>query len=550
MLDLVLRRTSFVAMLLATAGAASVACETAAAQESPAQDPHPYIGVVTGNDVYVRSGAAESYYPYAKVDERDLVRVIGEKFNWIRVAATGPVFERKEFFGYIIYPTTQPGRFRLEDDGKSGVVLGREDILAPNLNTDHNPSDSWKPIARLEPNTRVTVVETLTENNRTIQKVKLPEVADGWISQAYIRQANDEELLAWRRAVGELPEDATEGQVAAGEAEGKSSSDVLGREASTPPAVSLPPRELPAKPEPTQPTSESIDTPSTPTAQEDETTSSEATPSTQTSSSQRPATSAPAEPATKPETTPATVPSPTTPNASPNGAAEPPRPREERPTSSSPTDPPASQPPSSTTMGEAPADDDSADAAMAEEEAFSRRMENVTVEDLEQAFERLREEPIETAEVEPLRRMYLALATRDDLKKREQRFADARADQLQIWADIQRHRAELAELRERAERTGERTEAARLAADAAADYAAVGKLAASTIYDGERLPMMLRVQDPGTGRTVAYVEPNDELNLISMIGQLVGIVGEKGYDGGLRLNIVQPRRVDLLAPQP
>ena len=77
----------------------------------------------------------------------------------------------------------------------------------------------------------------------------------------------------------------------------------------------------------------------------------------------------------------------------------------------------------------------------------------------------------------------------------------------------------------------------------------MGRLNASTIYDGKRLPLLYRVQDDGTGQTVAYMRPGSSFDLTGMLGQLIGIVGEKSYDGVLRLNLIAPRRIDVLGPR-
>ena len=39
----------------------------------------------------------------------------------------------------------------------------------------------------------------------------------------------------------------------------------------------------------------------------------------------------------------------------------------------------------------------------------------------------------------------------------------------------------------------------------------------------------------------------DGFDLVDMLGQIVGVVGERRYEGSLRLDIVAPRRIDLLA---
>ena len=61
-------------------GMSATIIPAAPAQESgaaPAGEEQPYIAVVTGADVYIRCGASESYYPFAKADEGDLVKITG-----------------------------------------------------------------------------------------------------------------------------------------------------------------------------------------------------------------------------------------------------------------------------------------------------------------------------------------------------------------------------------------------------------------------------------------------------------------------------------------
>ena len=111
----------------------------------------PYLAAIRtqtdGDQVAVRSGAAHTYYPFGTLHEGDLVRVVEHKFNWARVAAVGQAFDG--FFGYLKYPISGTNRFRIEADGKSGLTLGRIDILAPNLDENNAPADSWKPLFRL-----------------------------------------------------------------------------------------------------------------------------------------------------------------------------------------------------------------------------------------------------------------------------------------------------------------------------------------------------------------------------------------------------------------
>ena len=86
----------------------------------------------------------------------------------------------------------------------------------------------------------------------------------------------------------------------------------------------------------------------------------------------------------------------------------------------------------------------------------------------------------------------------------------------------------------------------RVAMDARQPYIAVGRLNASTIYDGVRLPLLFRIQDPTGGQSIGYLQPGQGFDLTALLGQLVGVVGTKGYDEALRLNIIAPTRIDVL----
>ncbi|MCZ6543418.1 MAG: hypothetical protein O6768_07100 [Planctomycetota bacterium] len=177
------------------------------------------------------------------------------------------------------------------------------------------------------------------------------------------------------------------------------------------------------------------------------------------------------------------------------------------------------------------------------------RQAKIVLDDLEAAYYRLLAEPIETAEVGPLRQLYLDLAQQHRNNRSIAEYSEVRGRQLQLWSEIQQHKLELARLGDQARLTAEEAETAREVLEVAGTYVATGRLEASIIYDGDRLPLLLRLRDPATGRTIAYLQPDERLGLTDMLGQLIGIVGEESYDGGLRLNLVHPRRIDVLAPR-
>ena len=112
--------------------------------------------------------------------------------------------------------------------------------------------------------------------------------------------------------------------------------------------------------------------------------------------------------------------------------------------------------------------------------------------------------------------------------------------------EVQVRRAQMTALQARVHQTTEQAEAARLLLEASERYEAVGQLDASTIYDGKRLPRLLCLRDPVTGRTIGYLEPIDQFDFVSLLGHQVGVVGNRAYDGGLRVSLITPRRIDVL----
>lgn len=206
------------------------------------------------------------------------------------------------------------------------------------------------------------------------------------------------------------------------------------------------------------------------------------------------------------------------------------------------TSPTANQPVAAAPAAEKPNATPKAQAA--------ERVKLLTLADLEDAYKQLAKQPTETAEIQPLREQYLAFAERNTDKTSQARYAAARARQLETWHDAQQRMAGLSDLHARAKLADKVVQETVMANDARREYIAIGRLEASTIYDGQKLPKLLRLQDVSTGRTIAYLYPeHEDTSLLTMLGELVGIVGEKDYDGGLRLNVITPRRIDLLAAQ-
>ncbi|MFN0132469.1 MAG: hypothetical protein ACKVW3_08075 [Phycisphaerales bacterium] len=175
-------------------------------------------------------------------------------------------------------------------------------------------------------------------------------------------------------------------------------------------------------------------------------------------------------------------------------------------------------------------------------------------EKLELAFEAVRKQPAETAEFGPLLVEFEAARSGLDSSALTFKTMAARMDQrieyLKLWKDIQTQRRQLSDAMKTAT-DDEKQLAARLAdVERSRQYSFIGRLSASSIYNGERLPLMYRVQTvSNTGaRTLAYIKPGPGLNLESKLGQVIGVIGEAVVDPTKSLNIITPVRVDTLEP--
>lgn len=188
-----------------------------------------------------------------------------------------------------------------------------------------------------------------------------------------------------------------------------------------------------------------------------------------------------------------------------------------------------------------------APAKTPEQIAFERR--RATMADLEGLYTTIRGQSKAEAELHALRGRYLDLAIVASGDPEIVSKANGRAEQLRLEIEVQSRIIELERMKARIE--GERDSIASVARaiEARSEYTVVGILNASLVYDGQRLPLLYRIQDPATGQTVAYVAPGPGFQLSTMLGNLLGVRGEKTYDEALRVDVVAPRTVDILTPR-
>lgn len=506
---------------------------TAAAQSQSTREVTAYFATVDRDDAVIRAGGNDLMYPVLKLAKGAVLRVDGETADvqgraWARVSLPPG--------SYVLVPADAVS---LDAGGRSGVLSKLAKVKLPNMS---NARGSWQdatPVA-LASGTKVSIVGQEPETGAAVNfRITPPEQARGFVLTSQLRRATQVEIdgLMSRSGTSEMtqgtavPAAAPAATPAAAPASTTTSAPVstqaagttgapagtpAGTTTGTPAGTSL------AEPMVITPGTPSTGTPSgagatgTPSGTPGDTTPvapAPTTPSALPSAPPAPVTTPAATPSTAPVTTPATTPT-VAPTGGGSGAVTP---------SNSPAATPAARP-------AAPAN---------------------PYERLETALASVRKQPMESAEYSELAGQYAAeiaklpetpgnAATRARLQQR--------LDWLNIMKDLQAKRRANAE--NLTAITQGQSSLSTVMADMARNrqYTVVGRLTTSTLYDGTRLPKMLRVQaiSGGGPRTLAYVRPESVAGIEGKVGQVVGIVGEQAMDASLNLNIITPSRVDVL----
>lgn len=172
---------------------------------------------------------------------------------------------------------------------------------------------------------------------------------------------------------------------------------------------------------------------------------------------------------------------------------------------------------------------------------------------LEQAFQAVRLQGELDAELDELINAYEQAILKLGHSEEDQRIRRAmnqRVELLKIRRELQQERRRLAAVREEAQKEAEKLAAQYADVQASRRYTMVGRLTTSVVYDGQRLPRLLRIQSVGEplARTLAYVKPDPRLELDAKVGEVVGVLGEVALDRGVNLTVITPTRVDVLRP--
>jgi hypothetical protein len=170
-------------------------------------------------------------------------------------------------------------------------------------------------------------------------------------------------------------------------------------------------------------------------------------------------------------------------------------------------------------------------------------------------YNRVRNQPLETAELEQ------AIA---EFERFKAGLGNSQSDQrlaayLQNFIDAMKLRQQLRDQQKiNAERFAstnlEQTEIGRriIELEKQRVYTIIGRLVRSTVYDGNRAPVLYRVMspEPGSARTLGYLLPDEKFDLTGKLEQVVGIIGELRPDDALRTNLIIPTRVDAVSLAP
>jgi hypothetical protein len=170
---------------------------------------------------------------------------------------------------------------------------------------------------------------------------------------------------------------------------------------------------------------------------------------------------------------------------------------------------------------------------------------DVTMDDAEAKWNEIRRLPEDESELEAMTLIYTAISERKTTGEQDRTRAELRIKQIGIQRDLQRGIDSLSRIERRNEVDKSRIEAIREALLDRSDYTVIGRLKRSRVYDGKRLPELYRLEDPGSGRTIAYVQPTPGIPLGEGVGRVVGIVGSERDDGSHRIRIVTPYRFEI-----
>lgn len=267
-------------------------------------------------------------------------------------------------------------------------------------------------------------------------------------------------------------------------------------------------------------------------------------------------------PETKPETKPDTASTPAKPEAKPEATPADPKPEQTRPSTTPPAQPadssdrPADTPiPTDGSGTDRPTGTDqpattrpTPDAARpttpARTDGVSEQV--ATLLQLETSFADARKLPREQLDtrLDEMIEEYTRVRSRlpDNAEGRVVRErVDERLAWLRLRAQTRDTRRELTRAIDEAAESGEAISRQLETLKTTGNFAFVGRMTVSTVYDGRRLPRKLRlvsIAPLDAGRTIGYVRQQDEEAARAFVGRVVGVRGRRTYDADSGLAVL------------
>ena len=158
-------------IVIAALGVVAMGDEGAAQQ-------YPYIGAVTGTNVYVRSGPGvadgrNDYYQCAKLSPPANVTVVGRMNNWLKILAPQGCYS--VIFAKYVDP---------DETSTTGVVTG-DNVRIRAGGTEHE-INFWQPHGTLNKGDTVKILERVTDRWGDWYKIASPHIAYFWIYAQYV----------------------------------------------------------------------------------------------------------------------------------------------------------------------------------------------------------------------------------------------------------------------------------------------------------------------------------------------------------------------------
>lgn len=476
------------------------------------KDVEPYYAIVSAANAPLRAGETNQFYSVGSVNQGTILVVDGEGQAWSRVTypAGSFAFVRADDATY--------------DSATKKLTLSKASRLFA-ANPTSGMNGSWKALltTALPAGTSLNVLQVDEAKTSGVIAYRVPVPAEGraFTESQNLRRATQEEVNAFRSKGGTVAE--------------------LPKSAAAPAPTSAPVAET--KPVAAAPTSTPTSTPTSAPASAPVTQPSTGTPKVDTSlvapMKTEGTAGAPAAGTTAPTAAPVTI-------DQGAGAANP-------AITPSTGSTPAVVPTTATTTPTPTAT--TSEVATPAVRPVSPAMKTAArIKELDAAFSRVNAQPLGEAEYESLIAEY-----ERSIEELSGELTPRQKAQLRGRLEILKFRKELREKQQALLNESSTTQQQNLQVlqrvtqvESTRVYTIVGQLQPSTVYNGQTLPLMYRIQSVGTSvpRTLGYIKPDPKFALESKLGMLVGVIGETAIDKELRLNVIDPVRVDLLQNVP